>query len=157
MPDKAVIGVDPGATGCVAALTESRQLYFVRLGQYDRREWANAIKPLFRFNIVKVLQERTHGRRGDKPNKAETFGRNTGSIETCLWLHMPADMEIEYIQDQVWQRRQAVAGIKDRGDRIRRYQEKSKLKFPNEANRITQDAGAGILIAVTAWDMLWGF
>lgn len=153
---KAVIGVDPGITGCVFLITENRTARYVRLMQYEPRLWLPALKPLFaEHQIVKVLQERTSGRRGDKPNIAETFGRNTGMLITALWYHMPKEMEIEFIQDQKWQRIQAVSGIKNRGDRIRKYQEKLQKKFSDL--KVTQDMGAAGLIADTAWDSVWGF
>ena len=153
---EAVVGIDPGITGCVVTLTEDRRIRFTRLMQYEPRLWIPALKPLFReYRIRKVLQERTSGRRGDKPNMAYKFGCNTGMLITAVWHHMPDDLEIEFIQDQVWQRRQAVAGIKNRGDRLRRYQAKAQQKFGDIV--VTQDMGAGILIAETAWDLVWGF
>lgn len=153
---KAVMGVDPGGTGCVAVITEFRQLAFVRLTQYERRLWLPALKPLFtNYQIIKVLQEKTNGRRGDFVNHVETFGRNTGSLETCLWFYLDRKMEIEYIQDQKWQRHQAVAGIGDRTKQMQVYAAKAQAKF--KSVKVTQDMGAGILIADTAWDLIWGF
>lgn len=163
----AVVGVDPGSKGCAALITKDQELFFCRFMRYENRQKA-FYDWLFSYSLIYNItgaREYVHAIKGkDKDIKdIFAFGENNGDVRTVLAI---CSIPTVLVRPGEWQRFNKVAGRhaplgstpdKETGAKMRAYQSMARSLFASEqADSITQDAGAGILIANWIWWKTFG-
>jgi len=107
---KYVIGIDPGKSGAIAALTPAggvtlvEPLPIVGEGKGSRIDACKLHRDLdpgeLASNCVLVVIERVGGHMGDAPSRIFEFGRSLGAVESVIAL---LGIRHEYVEPQRWQ------------------------------------------------------
>lgn len=138
---KCYAGVDPGSTGCVFVTSEKGERLY-SLTTMSVKDIFEELYTACDYNVFSVYMEAVHGRRGDHPNKAFAFGRNTGKMDAIFEI---LGLKVNYVEPPMWKRFHGLGGIKDYDEGKRRAKEKAQALYPNV--KVTLTNADSILIA----------
>lgn len=160
---KAVLGIDPGASGAVVLIDERCQIQYTRF----KLGWeltASSMRIYAGYDIKDCIIEHVHAMPRDQRKHAFTFGENTGIIKGILYAN---NITFRVCDPKKWQFHHAVGGRWAKeckhvqppnppcrpceyAAKQRKYAEKAGIIFPTA--KITQDLAAAVLIAKYCWD-----
>lgn len=154
MPDyDAIVGIDPGGSGCSALLTRDRRVFICRFEKVTHERQAEI---LFTWSVTYrcyAFLELVHSRPTDGKATTHTFGRNTGRTEGILLAYR---IPFEELDPKTWQYEFRLGNIA-KEVRKARHQAKARELFPEIPKlTITLDAADGILIAEYGWRKVFG-
>lgn len=146
----AVLGIDQGGSGAGILIPRSgvgvREIRFSQ----DPFTLADEFSLLALEHRLFILIEYTHGKTGDDPGTAYTFGRNAGRVEGMMLTH---GIKWDYIRDEAWKAHFSLLNYEyDEGKRKAR--DKAATLFGGAAPII--QTGDAYLIAYLAWSILKG-
>ena len=159
-----VVGGDPGASGCLTAITRSRQVYtFIFNGKNWREAYVWVASLLLTYVARCIMFESVGGRKTEtKMTKPQlfVFGKNTGIMEAMFIFQ--GYRQFDYIEPQPWQRYHNVAGrvapltatdAEDYKARKELYRKTAELRI---GRPVKLNEGDSILIAIYAWEQTFG-
>ncbi|WP_018935670.1 MULTISPECIES: hypothetical protein [unclassified Thioalkalivibrio] len=127
MTDKLYLGIDPGATGCLALLdTQSEYVEHLlmpttKTGKRSRVSGAAVGAWLAEYSgrIAHVFVERVGARPGESPHAAFSFGHSAGLVEGVI---AAAGLPVTLVTPQVWKRHAGLTGSNKDSARSRAVQ-----------------------------------
>jgi hypothetical protein len=168
---KAVIGIDPGASGSLCLISEDRST--IEVARIKSRGWQYCASKVLYWNqdyLVKAGIEHVHSQTRDDKKTIFAFGENTGRVRG--WFDV-INKDLELIEAQNWLRHFSLYGLrskfiaagmsesKARTTAKQQYVLKAQSVFHNDAHkimtdvrteRITTDMADAMLIAQYLWD-----
>lgn len=138
-----VVGIDPGAKGVAALLSEDRQhREFVWFKGFDEARIVNTVKYWNAVYKVAVCVEDVHSMPEDGTASSHKFGRNIGLLRGAI---LALDIPFIAVPPQTWQNGVALGG--KRKDRKADSRDKAKKLWPEFKVGINKETADGILIA----------
>lgn len=163
---RAALGIDTGSRGCACVIPKDRStIHIYRFMHGEYQDWCDFISEMAVMYMIKETElEYVATRPKDGKATMFTFGRNDGVILGCLHTN-----HIRYRRSHStkWQTGTGVGGhrappgctnTQEASAKQRAYQAKAQkivLAIGSDF-KVTQDAGAGILIAEYNWKLLFG-
>lgn len=158
-----VFGGDPGAGGCIAALSDEAvlsgrepKLEFIRM---QNTAYPIALNWLFaqRESMapeIHSFMEHVHWRQGDqkKPSQIEQMLRHAAKME--MLFEILHNRLLYVVEPITWQLEFGLGGIETYAERKKAAHALVKSLYPDR--KITKDAADGILIAIYGWRKLHG-
>lgn len=146
----AALGIDQGGSGAGILIPRSGEgVREIRFSD-DPFKIADELSLLALEHRLFILIEYTHGRRGDDPGTAYTFGRNAGRVEGMMLTH---GMKWDYIRDEDWKAKFDLLGY-EYSEGKRKARDKAKGLF--KGSEPILETGDAYLIAWLAWMNLIG-
>lgn len=158
--ERVVLGIDPGMSGNVTAITESRRLeYFNFTKQSDLkiRNWL--WHATFNRIVSLVLIERVSARRGDTPKTAAGLMGADRAVKMCLTC---IAVEYETVESKAWQYEfnlggpQGPPGCSEDEEYDARKEAHYQKALTLFSDKITKTGADGALIAEYAWRKTFG-
>lgn len=138
------IGIDPGASGCAAALLDNHAPAYCRFKNSTRYDIVHFLRG-YAGGEVHVALEQVASSPQMGVTSSFTFGRGFGWIEGVL---MALELPYTYVRPQVWQKDLSIPkrGKKTKTEHKRLLADTARTKFPEE-RELTLDQADALLIA----------
>lgn len=164
MPDKAIIGIDPGSKGCITLIDENYKHRAWEFAKISPRDISNVMRALdANYRIISGFIEGVNNRPGEGTSSAFSFGRR---FQFGIDLFEFNEVPYEFVYPVTWQCEFGVYGLAAEFEREGMTPSQAKTAAKKENRRVAQAAFPGVdmtkdkadatLIALYGWRKIFG-